>query len=159
MKRNLIIALVLTLMAGTAIAQQGQPGAGPGQGGPGSNQAGPGNFQGNFQAGPGNCQMPDPGQQISERLGLDEEQTGQVAAIMEEVRLQREAIRETAREEYCATRTNLETEMALVLTPEQFELWLTMRNQHERRGGNQGRHGPFDPGFECDLAPVPADGS
>jgi Spy/CpxP family protein refolding chaperone len=180
MTRNIFISLVFALLASTALAQQAGPGTGPGDGtgyGPGDGThpapadgtgfgagmgGGPGFGpvgSGSFQAGPGNCQMSDPGQQMTERLGLDETQAGQVAAIMEEARLQRDAIREAAREEICATRLDVETAMAAVLTAEQFELWLSLRNENELRRAYHGRLGPFDPGFSCDLEPAASDGS
>jgi hypothetical protein len=176
MKRTLI-TLVFALMAGSALAQQAGPGTGPADGtgpGPGDGSGlapadgtgfgagmGPGAGAGYFQGGPGfgpgaygDCQNPDGGAQLAAQLGLDEGQIADFMAIMEQARLQHEAVRQTVRSEYCAVRAEVEEAMALILTQDQFEAWLATRNQMERHRGFRGQFGPFDPAYDCGTDPA-----
>jgi Spy/CpxP family protein refolding chaperone len=85
MKKLLLIALLLTLTTGMAIAQQN---GGPGSQGGGKGKAGNGQT-GNF----GN-----PVDRLTESLGLSPEQADAIALIFEENQLQREEERARARE-------------------------------------------------------------
>jgi Spy/CpxP family protein refolding chaperone len=119
MKKTLLIALLLTLSAGTALAQQ--------KGGPGS----PGGFSGN----PGNFHAGapvNPAERLTERLGLDEAQAAEVANIFEEARMLRDEERERSRLVADEIRANVHAQLQLVLTPEQqaqFEEQLQQREQ------------------------------
>lgn len=107
MKKLLLIALLLTLASGMAIAQ-GQQGYGKGPGG-------------NGQALRGN--MGDPAERLTELLGLDEAQADEIAAIFEENQLSREVERERARLANCDIRANTHDLILAVLTADQAVLF------------------------------------
>lgn len=137
MKKILLIALLLSLAAGTAIAQ-GQQGYGNGSGGNG-------NAGNSFAQNPGN-----PVDRLTELLGLDEDQAIEVAAIFEESQLSREEERERTRLMNCDIRANTHDQVLAVLTAEQAALFEehqlnreAMRRafaemQREHGGGNFG---------------------
>lgn len=123
MKKVLLIALMLTFVAGSAIAQQqGGPGS---KGGPGSQGGGPGNsgtYNGNF----GN-----PVDRLTETLGLDEAQAAAIALIFEENQLIREEQREQARMQAEEMRANTHAQILELLTPEQAELFQLQLQERE----------------------------
>ena len=110
MKKILLIALLLTLATGNAIAQGQQ---GPGHGPDGNGQ--PGNSLG---GNPGN-----PVDRLTELLGLDEAQAIAIAAIFEENQLLREEEREKARLANCEIRLSTHEQILELLTPEQVALF------------------------------------
>ena len=85
MKKVLLITLLLTFTAGTAIAQQ--------QGGPGSPPGGKGSHGNTHGGNQGN-----PVERLTERLGLDEAQAAAIALIFEDAQL----LRDEERERNCA---------------------------------------------------------
>ncbi|MDX2416978.1 MAG: hypothetical protein QNK19_05900 [Xanthomonadales bacterium] len=115
MKKTLLIALLLTLTAGMAIAQQ--------QGGPGSFQGGKGK-QGHFQRG-------NPVERLTENLGLDESQTAQITLIFEDSQLLRTEERERSRAVAEEIRANTHAQVLEVLTPEQQALFEEQRQKRE----------------------------
>jgi len=121
MKKTLLIALILTLSAGMAIAQQ--------KGGPGFSQGGAGNpGQGSFQAG----NRGNPVDRLTERLGLDETQAAEIALIFEENQLLRDEERDRNRAISDEIRVNTHARIMEVLGPEQqalFEAQLRDRDQ------------------------------
>ncbi|MGB5488722.1 MAG: hypothetical protein WBN06_15125 [Lysobacterales bacterium] len=119
MKKTLLIALVLLLTSGMAIAQQ--------NGGPEGFQGGKGNMANNHRGNHGN-----PVDRLTERLGLDETQAAEIALIFEETQLLREEEREKCRAMSEELRENTHTQIIEVLTPEQqalFEAQLQERKQ------------------------------
>ena len=115
MKKTLLIALLLTLTAGMAIAQQ--------QGGPGSFQGGKGK-QGNFQRG-------NPVERLTENLGLDESQAAQITLIFEDSQLLSTEERERSRAVAEEIRANTHAQVLEVLTPEQQALFEEQRQKRE----------------------------
>ena len=115
MKKTLLIALLLVLTAGMAIAQQ--------RGGPDSFQGGKGK-QGNFQRG-------NPVERLTENLGLDESQAAQIALIFEDAQLLRNEERERSRAVAEETRANTHAQVLEVLTPEQQALFEEQRLKRE----------------------------
>jgi len=115
MKKALLIALLLTLTAGMAIAQQ--------QGGPGSFQGGKGT-QGNFQRG-------NPVERLTENLGLNESQAAQIALIFEDAQLLRIEERERSRLVSEEIRANTHAQVLEILTPEQQALFEEQRQKRE----------------------------
>lgn len=119
MKKTLLIALLLMLSTGMAVAQQkGGPGSAPGFSG------NPGNF---YAGNPGN-----PAEQLTERLGLDEAQAAEVANIFEEARMLRDEERAQARLVADEIRANIHAQIQLVLTPEQQALFDEQLLQREQ---------------------------
>lgn len=119
MKKTLLIALVLLLTSGMAIAQQ--------NGGPEGSQGGKGNMADNHRGNPGN-----PVDRLTERLGLDEAQAAEIAFIFEENQLLREEERERCRAMSEELRESTHAQVLEVLTPEQqalFEAQLQQRQQ------------------------------
>ncbi|MGB7451503.1 MAG: hypothetical protein WBM36_05170, partial [Lysobacterales bacterium] len=104
MKKTLLIALVLLLTSGMAIAQQ--------NGGPEGFQGGKGNMANNHRGNHGN-----PVDRLTERLGLDETQAAEIALIFEETQLLREEEREKCRAMSEELRENTHTQIIEVLTP------------------------------------------
>ena len=136
MKKTLLIALILTLSAGLAVAQQrGGPGPDPGLNGMGGNPAG---------------QV----ERLTQRLGLSEEQAAELAGIFEEAQLLRDEERERARLSAEENRAAVHARIRQMLTPEQqllFEEQLQKREQlrqdlEDLRGerGFGGGHGMGD---------------
>jgi len=136
MKKTLLIALILTLSAGLAVAQQrGGPGSDPGHNGMGGNPAG---------------QV----ERLTQRLGLSEEQAAELAGIFEEAQLLRDEERERARLSAEENRAAMHARIQQMLTPEQqlmFEEQLQKREQlrqdlDDLRGerGFGGGRGPGD---------------
>ena len=119
MKKTLLIALILMLSAGMAIAQQ--------QGGPGSSQGGKGN-PGNFQAG----DRGNPVERLTERLGLDEAQAAEIALIFEETQLLREEERERCRAVSEEVRATTHVRVMEQLTPDQQALFEEQLQQREQ---------------------------
>jgi Spy/CpxP family protein refolding chaperone len=115
MKKTLLIALLLVLTAGMAIAQQ--------QGGPDSFQGGKGK-QGNFQRG-------NPVERLTENLGLDESQAAQIALIFEDAQLLRNEERERSWVVSEEIHTNTHAQVLEVLTPEQQALFEEQRQKRE----------------------------
>jgi Spy/CpxP family protein refolding chaperone len=118
MKKTLLIALVLLLTSGMAIAQQ-RGGPGPGQGGNGI----PGNFQDRNSV--------NHVERLTERLGLDEAQAAAIAVILEDAELVRNEQRETARAIALENRENTHAQIMAVLSPEQQALLEEQRLQRE----------------------------
>ena len=110
MKKTLLIALLLSLSAGLAVAQQqGGPGTAPGM------QGKPGHFHAGSPV--------NPVERLIENLGLDEAQAAEVAAIFEEAQLLREEAHEKARLASEEIRANVHAQIQLILTPEQQALF------------------------------------
>jgi len=124
MKKTLLIALVLLLTSGMAIAQQ-NGGHGPGQGGPGSAQDGPDN-PGNFQSRNSVSKV----ERLTERLGLDEAQAAEIALIFEDAALVRNEERERSRAIAMENREAIHAQIMAVLSPEQQAL---MEEQMQQR--------------------------
>ena len=118
MKKILLIALLLTLSTGMAVAQQ--------QGGPGSSQGGKGQ-QGNSSAG----NFGNPVERLTENLGLDEAQAAEIALIFEEAQLLRNEERETARAISEENRANTHARIMEQLSPEQQILFEEQQQRHE----------------------------
>ena len=117
MKKVLLIALLLALASGTAIAQ-GK--SGPGDQGQGGNGA-PGNSMG------GNAG--NPVDRLTDQLGLDEEQVIAISAIFEDNQLLREDERERARAANCEIRISTHEQILGELTPEQAVLFDELQQQ------------------------------
>jgi len=115
MKRSLLIALLLILTAGMAIAQQ-QDGSGSFQGGKGK--------QGHFQRG-------NQAERLTENLGLDESQAAQIALIFEDAQLLRNEERERTRAVFEEIRATTHAQVLEVLTPEQQALFEEQRQKRE----------------------------
>ncbi len=119
MKKTLLIALLLSLSASMAMAQQ--------QFGP---ESGPGgkNRQGNYQAGnPGS-----PAERLTERLGLDEAQAAEVALIFEEAQQLRNEERERSRVVFDEIREATHARVLEQLTPEQQTMFEQQRRDREQ---------------------------
>ena len=121
MKKTLLIALLLTFAAGTAMAQQ--------QFGP---ESGPGgkNKQGNFQAGNGG-NPGSPVERLTERLGLGEIQAAEVALIFDEAQQLRNEERERCRVILDEIREATHARVLEVLSPEQQALFEEQRQKRE----------------------------
>ena len=119
MKKLLLIALILTFAAGTAIAQQ--------QGGPGSQSGAKGN--------PGNAQTGgysgSPVERLTDLLGLDESQAAAIELIFEDSQFLREEERERARLISEENRANTHVQIMDVLTAEQQAIFEEHRQQRE----------------------------
>ena len=111
MKKALLIALLLTLATGTAIAQGQQGPGGQGSGGNGH----PGNSLG---GNPGN-----PVDRLTEQLGLDEAQVAAISAIFEDAQQQRDEERERAHEFACEARATTHALILAELTDDQIALY------------------------------------
>jgi Spy/CpxP family protein refolding chaperone len=128
MKKTLLVALILMLSAGMAIAQQ-QGGPGGGKGNRGDSQTG---NRGN------------PVERLTEHLGLDDAQAAEIAFIFEETQLLREEERERSRAVADEIRAATHAQILKVLTPDQqvlFEEHLQERGQMRkgsRAGGGRG---------------------
>ena len=126
MKKTLLIALVLLLTSGMAIAQQ-RGGQGPGQGGPGSAQNGtdnPGSFQDRNSV--------RKVERLTERLGLDEAQAAEIALILEDAALVRNEERERLRAIAMENREATHAQIMAVLSPEQQALLEEQIQQREQ---------------------------
>jgi len=119
MKKTLLIALVLLLTSGMAIAQQ--------NGGSEGFQGGKGNMDNNRRGSLGN-----PVDRLTERLGLDEAQAAEIALIFEETQLLREEERERCRAMSEELRDNTHAQVLEVLTPEQQALFEEQLRQREQ---------------------------
>ena len=118
MKKVLLIAFLLILATGTAMAQ------GPGQNGGGNGN--PGNsFNGQY-GNPGN-----PVERLVDRLGLDENQAATIAMIFEENRALREQERAEARAAAKENRAAVHNQIMEVLTTEQQILFEGQRQERE----------------------------
>lgn len=119
MKKTLLIALLLSLCTGMAVAQQqGGPGSAPGM------QGKPGHFHAGNPV--------NPVERLTENLGLDEAQAAEVAAIFEEAQLLRDEERERGCQVSDEIRAHVHAQIQLLLTPEQqalFEAQLQKRQQ------------------------------
>ncbi len=116
MKKTLLVALILMLSAGMAVAQQ-QGGPGGGKGNRGDSQAG---SRGN------------PVERLTENLGLDEAQTAEIALIFEESQLLREEERERSRAVADEIRATTHAQVLEVLTPDQQALFEEQRQEREQ---------------------------
>lgn len=126
MKKTLLIALVLLLTSGMAIAQQ-NGGQGPGQGGPSSAQDGtdnPGNFQ--------NRNSVSKVERLTERLGLDDEQVAAITVILEDAEMVRNEERERSRAIAMENREITHAAIMSVLTPEQQALMEEQMQEREQ---------------------------
>ena len=112
MKKTLLIALILMLSAGMAVAQQ---------------QGGKGN-RGDSQAG----NRGNPVERLTENLGLDETQAAEIALIFEESQLLREEERERGRAVADEIRATTHAQVLEVLTPDQQALFEEQRLEHEQ---------------------------
>lgn len=118
MKKLLLIALLLTFTAGSAVAQQ--------QGGPGSPPGSKGQ--------PANSQAGNRGSSVdrlTERLGLDEDQAAQIALIFEDAQQLRDEERELARLASEEQRAITHEQIMDVLTDDQKVLFEELRQQRE----------------------------
>ena len=142
MKKVLLIAFLLTLSIGTAIAQSGQ-GAPPGGHHPGSPAQG---HNRGFPPG-------SPVDRLAEELGLADAQIAEITAIFEDAKMLHEEERETSHEVFCAIRAETRELVLAVLTPDQqatFEFMKAEREElraqrmaeHEAGGDGSGRRGP-----------------
>lgn len=118
MKKLLMIAFLLTLSTGVAIAQ-GQKGSGQGTGGQGNAMAG---SHGNF----GN-----PLERMTEQLGLDEEQVAAIAAIFEANQALRDEERERSRLIACDIRAETQARILEILRPDQIAIHEELQLQRE----------------------------
>ena len=130
MKKLTLIALVLLLAMGTAIAKQ--------KGGPNSPPRGGG----------------DPIERLTDQLGLNVDQVAEITAIFEETKALRDEEKEAFKAILCELRAGSHTQIIAVLTPEQQALFdelqqkreetraAFMETHPEHKGG--GRHGMMD---------------
>ena len=119
MKKTLLIALLLTLSTGMAMAQQ-QWGSESAPGGK--------NRQGNYQAGnPGS-----PADRLTDRLGLDEAQAAEVALIFEEALQLRNEERERSHVVFDEIREATHARVLEQLTPEQQTMFEAQRRDREQ---------------------------
>jgi hypothetical protein len=121
MKKTLLIALILMLSTGMAIAQQ-HGGQGGGKGNRGDSQGG---NRGN------------PVERLTENLGLDEAQAAEITLIFEESKLLREEAHESSLAVADEIRATTHTQVLEVLTPDQqalFEAQLHEREQMRQAG-------------------------
>ena len=119
MKKTLLIALVLLLTSGMAIAQQ--------NGGQGRGQGGTDN--------PGNQQSRNSVihvERLTERLGLDEVQAAEIAAILEDAALVRSEERERSRVIAMENREITHAQIMAILSPEQQALMEEQIQQREQ---------------------------
>jgi len=126
MKKTLLIALVLLLTSGMAIAQQ-SGGQGPGQVGPGSAQDGTNN-PGNFQSRNSVSRV----ERLTERLGLDEAQAAEIALILEDAALIRNQERERSRAIAMENREATHAQIMAMLSPEQQALLQEQTRQRDQ---------------------------
>ena len=126
MKKTLLIALVLLLTSGMAIAQQ-NGGPGPGQGGPGFAQDGT-DVPGNFQSRNSVSRV----ERLTERLGLDEAQAAEVSLILEDAALVRNEERERLRVIAMENREATHAQIMALLSPEQQALMEAQIQQREQ---------------------------
>ena len=122
MKKTLLIALVLLLTSGMAIAQQN---GGQGPGGPGSAQDGTDN-PGNFQSRNSVSKV----ERLTERLGLDEAQAAEIALILEDAALVRNEEQERSRAIAMENREATHAQIMAVLSTDQQAL---MEEQMQQR--------------------------
>ena len=128
MKKTLLVALILVLSTGMAIAQQ-HGGQGGGKGNRGDSQGG---NRGN------------PVERLTENLGLDETQAAEITLIFEESKLLREKAHESNLAVADEIRATTHAQVLEVLTPDQqvlFEEHLQERGQMRkgtRAGGGRG---------------------
>ena len=119
MKKTLLIALVLLLTSGMAIAQQ--------NGGPEGSQGGKGNMANSHRGNTGN-----PVDRLTERLGLDETQAEEIALIFEETQLLREEERERCRAAADEIRATTHARVMEELTPDQQARFEEQRQEREQ---------------------------
>ena len=115
MKKALLIAIILTLTAGLAIAQGPQ---GSGQG-----------HSGHYKSFAGN--RGNPVDRLTEQLGLTEEQVIAISAIFEESQALRDEERERSRQVACENRANTHALVVAELTPEQALLFEEQRARRQ----------------------------
>ncbi len=111
MKKILLIALLLTLASGTAIAQK-QHGFGDSSGGANKSVGGS-----------------NPVERLTERLGLSADQAAEIAVIFETTQMLRDEEREESRQIACELRDSTHLQVLEVLTPEQEALYLEQQQQ------------------------------
>jgi len=140
MRKIVLIALLLTLAMGTAVAKQ--------NGGNGGNKP-PANGSSQGHRG-------DPIAHLTEELGLDADQVAEITAIFEETQALRDEERENSRLIFCEIRENSHDQVFDVLTPEQQVLFEEMQQRRyemrraleearaEHGYGNGGGHGMMD---------------
>jgi len=116
MKKTLLVALILMLSAGMAIAQQHGSSKG-GKGNPDSSQFG---NRGN------------PVERLTENLGLDEAQVAEITLIFEESQLLREEEREKRRAVADEIRATTHAQILDILTPDQQALFEEQRLEREQ---------------------------
>ena len=119
MKKTLLIALVLLLTSGMAIAQQ--------NGGPDGSQGGKGNMANSHRGNPGS-----PVDRMTARLGLDETQAAEIALIFEENQLLREEERENCQATSEALRENTHEQIMELLSDEQRTLFVAQLQEREQ---------------------------
>ena len=108
MKKTLLIALILTLTMGTAIAKQR-----------------PGGFEPPARGGG------DPVERLTEKLGLDADQVADVTAIFEATQALHDEEREAFQAIICEIRADSHTQIIAVLTPEQQVLFEDLQQRRE----------------------------
>lgn len=116
MNKTLLIALVLLLTSGMAIAQQ--------NGGPDGSQGGKGNMAREDRG--------NPVDRMTEHLGLNEAQAAEIALIFEENQLLREEERENCRAMSEEIRENNHTQIMAVLDADQLALFEAELQQREQ---------------------------
>lgn len=107
MKKLTLIALVLSLAMGTAIAKQ--------KSGPNSPPRGGG----------------DPVERLTDQLGLDVDQVAAITAIFEETKALRDEEQEAFKAVLCELRADSHTQIITVLTPEQQALFDELQQKRE----------------------------
>lgn len=122
MKKLLLIALLLTLSTGIALAQ-GPKGSGQGSGG---GSGGQGNAMGGGHGNFGN-----PLDRMTEQLGLDEAQVAAIAAIFDQTQALRDEEREKSRLIACDIRANTQAQVLEILTAEQVAIHDELQLQRE----------------------------
>ena len=117
MKKALLISLLLAFAAGTAMAQNNN---GFGQGtGEKSGNGGNGAYAG------GNQRV----ERMTEQLGLDETQQGQITAIFENAQALHDEERERSRQFNREIRDDVNADILMILTPEQAAMHTELQQQ------------------------------
>ena len=118
MNRFALITIVFCLVSSTAIAQP-QRGGGPPPGG-------------------------NPAAHLTGELGLDEQQSAQVAAVFEEAHAMREGVEKQSHELHCEIRAYVDEQLMAIFTADQqtrFQELLANRSEPKSGNGGQARDG------------------
>lgn len=80
---------------------------------------------------------------LSQELGLDAEQSRQMLGLLQDAHAEHEALRARMFEEFqpelCALRESTQADILDILTPEQGELFLQLKEQKQSQAGNNKR--------------------